>query len=69
VIHILSLVGYLGATLHGVFAGTDSPLASMQLVYKGTGLVVIFMTAFWLVMVWLRKLEQRRGFQPAASIK
>jgi predicted ferric reductase len=69
VIHILSLVGYLGATLHGIFAGTDSPLASMQLVYKGTGLVVIFMTAFWLVMVWLRKLEQRRGFQPAASIK
>jgi len=24
-IHYLSLVGYLGATLHGVYAGTDSP--------------------------------------------
>src|SRR5512147_1368345 len=26
-IHILSLAGYLGATLHGFFAGTDSALA------------------------------------------
>jgi predicted ferric reductase len=59
-IHVLSLLGYLGATLHGIYAGTDSPLASMQLLYKGTGLVVIFLTIFWLVLVALRKLETRR---------
>jgi predicted ferric reductase len=59
-IHVLSLLGYLGATLHGIYAGTDSPLASMQLLYKGTGLVVIFLTIFWLVLVALRKLEARR---------
>ena len=60
IIHMLSLIGYLGATLHGVYAGTDSPLPAMQLLYKGTGLVVIFLTVFWLVLLALRKLEARR---------
>jgi predicted ferric reductase len=59
-IHVLSLVGYLGATLHGIYAGTDSTLLSMQLLYKGTGLVVIFLTIFWLVLALLRKLELRK---------
>jgi predicted ferric reductase len=49
-IHLLSLVGYLGATLHGLYSGTDSPLLSMQLVYRGTGLIVIFLTIYWLIM-------------------
>ncbi len=26
IIHVLSLIGYLGATCHGIYAGTDSPL-------------------------------------------
>jgi len=59
-IHVLSLAGYLGATLHGIYAGTDSTLLSMQLLYKGTGLVVIFLTIFWLVLALLRKLELRK---------
>jgi len=59
-IHVLSLVGYLGATLHGIYSGTDSPLTAMQLLYKGTGLVVIFLTVFWLVILALRKLEAHR---------
>lgn len=67
-IHILSLVGYLGATLHGVFAGTDSPLTSMQVLYKGTGLVVVFLTIFWLVLLALRKLESRRLASVAARL-
>jgi predicted ferric reductase len=58
-IHVLSLVGYLGATLHGIYAGTDSPLAAMRLLYFGTSLVVIFLTVFWLVLLALRKLEAR----------
>ncbi len=49
-IHVLSLVGYLGATLHGLFAGTNSPLVSMQLLYKGSFLVIIFLTAYWLML-------------------
>ena len=55
-IHILSLLGYLGATLHGLFAGTDSALAATKLIYAGTFLVVVFLTVYWLVI--------RAGNQP-----
>lgn len=68
IIHILSLVGYLGATLHGIYAGTDSPLPAVQLLYKGTGLVVIFLTVFWLALLGLRKLEARRLALVAARL-
>jgi predicted ferric reductase len=67
-IHFLSLVGYLGATLHGLYAGTDSPLPSVQLLYKGTGLVVIFLTVFWLSLLGLRRLEARRAALAAARL-
>ena len=49
-IHELSLVGYLGATLHGLFAGTDGSLPGMQIIYLGGGLVVAILTAHWLWM-------------------
>lgn len=49
-IHILSLAGYLGATLHGLFAGTDSALPMARLIYAGTFLVIVFLTVYWLVM-------------------
>ena len=57
-IHLLSLAGYLGATLHGLFAGTDSALPMTKILYAGTFLVVIFFTAYWLVMRMLGR-EQR----------
>ncbi len=49
-IHILSIIGYLGATLHGLFAGTDSALPITMSLYVVTFLVVIFMTVYWLFM-------------------
>jgi predicted ferric reductase len=49
-IHLLSLIGYLGATLHGLFAGTDSALATTKLLYLGTLLVVVFLTVYWIVL-------------------
>lgn len=49
-IHLLSLAGYLGATLHGLFAGTDSALPLTRFLYSGTFLVVVFLTVYWLVM-------------------
>ncbi len=67
-IHILSLLGYVGATLHGLYAGTDSPLTSVQLLYEGTGLVVIFLTVFWLSLLGLKKLEARRLALAAARV-
>ena len=49
-IHLLSLAGYLGATLHGLFAGTDSALPAARLIYFGTFSVIMFLTVYWLVM-------------------
>lgn len=49
-IHVLSLLSYLGTTLHGLFAGTDSALPATVLLYAGTFLIVVFLTAYWLVM-------------------
>ncbi len=49
-IHVFSLVSYLGTTLHGLFAGTDSALPITMLLYGGTFLVVVFLTVYWLIM-------------------
>jgi predicted ferric reductase len=60
VIHTLSLLSYLGVTLHGLYAGTDAVLPAMKLLYEGTGLVVIFMMVYWLIMLAFKKAEARR---------
>ncbi len=57
VIHYLSLLGYLGVTIHGLYAGTDAALPAMQLVYYVTGLSVVFFTAYWLIIMFYRKFE------------
>jgi predicted ferric reductase len=47
-IHILSLVSYVGSTLHGLFAGTDSALPVAIFLYVGTFLIFVFLTVYWL---------------------
>jgi predicted ferric reductase len=59
-IHALSLIGYLGATLHGLFTGTDSVLPVAKLLYGGTFLVILFLTIYWLVTLGLNKSEKSR---------
>lgn len=54
-IHVLSLLGYLGTTLHGLYAGTDSALSITKILYGGSFLVILFLTVFWFVM---NRLEQ-----------
>ncbi len=49
-IHVLSIAGYLGTTLHGLFAGTDSSLPVTMFLYAGTLLVIVFLTVYWLFM-------------------
>ena len=63
-IHLLSLLGYLGATLHGLFAGTDSALPITKSLYAGTFLVVIFFTVYWLIIRF-----QGREPAPASRVK
>ncbi len=57
-IHYLSLVAYIGATLHGLYAGTDSVLPTADLLYKGTGLITLFLIVYWLVILYFRKQEE-----------
>jgi predicted ferric reductase len=65
VIHVFSLVAYFGATLHGLYAGTDAPLPMVQLLYRGSFLITIFLLTFWLV----RLLQNRSGRQGATNQK
>jgi len=66
-IHTLSLLGYLGATVHGLFAGTDSALPVAKLIYAATFLVVVFLTVYWLVMRGFNKRNKQTGSRPLAS--
>jgi predicted ferric reductase len=50
VIHLLSYLAFIGAALHGLFAGTDSPLPTVQAMYIITTLTVVFLTAYRIVM-------------------
>jgi predicted ferric reductase len=59
-IHVLSLLGYIGVTLHGYFSGTDTALPSMQILYEVSGLAVLFLTVYWLVLLGMRNAERRR---------
>jgi methionine sulfoxide reductase heme-binding subunit len=59
-IHIFSLLGYLGVTLHGFYSGTDSPLLSMQLLYRGTALVIVFLTVYYFVQKYQQKAEAKK---------
>jgi predicted ferric reductase len=50
VIHYASFVAYLTALAHGLLAGTDSSLATVQLMYAASALVVIFLFIYRIVM-------------------
>jgi predicted ferric reductase len=50
-IHVFSLLAYLGVTLHGFLSGTDSSLPTVMGMYAGSFLIVVFLTAYWLMML------------------
>jgi DMSO/TMAO reductase YedYZ heme-binding membrane subunit len=45
-LHYLTFAAYLLATVHGIQAGTDSGNLGMQLIYWGTGFMVLTLTIF-----------------------
>jgi predicted ferric reductase len=49
-IHLLSYLAFIGAALHGLLSGTDSPLVTVQAMYIFTTLVVVFLTVYRIVM-------------------
>lgn len=54
-IHYLSVAAYVGSLFHSLYAGTDSALTWVQVMYWGTFLSTIFFCAYWLLIAWLRK--------------
>ena len=68
-IHLFSLLGYYGTTLHGLFAGTDSALPITMVLYAGTFLVVMFMTVYWLCMRFFGQESKPVPVQPTKPIR
>jgi len=54
-IHTFSLLGFVGAAVHGLFSGTDSSLVTVQGMYGLTFLSVLFLTTYWLAGLAIRK--------------
>ncbi len=49
-IHLLSLVAFFGAAVHGLMAGTDSALLATRWMYVTTLLSVVFLMSYWLLV-------------------
>ncbi|MFN8412593.1 MAG: hypothetical protein U0Z26_09420 [Anaerolineales bacterium] len=65
-IHVFSILGYFGTTLHGLFAGTDSALPITKLLYVGTFLIIFFMAIYWAILSSLTKKEKDDAAREAA---
>jgi predicted ferric reductase len=61
-IHMASYLAFIAAALHGLFAGTDSPLVTVQVMYIVTTLSVVFLTVYRIVMSAQAK-RQRAALQ------
>ncbi len=48
VIHVFSLLAYLGVLVHSVMSGSDSSLTSVLLLYASTFLVTVFLMVYWI---------------------
>ncbi|NTV35942.1 MAG: hypothetical protein HGA53_03225 [Anaerolineaceae bacterium] len=58
-IHASSLLAYIGATLHGLFSGTDSSLPAVLMLYVISFLVVVFLMTYWLIQLRIQKSQPR----------
>lgn len=63
-IHTLSLVAYLGSTIHGLMAGTDASLFFVQAMYAGTFLVTVFLMTYFMIML----AQKNRARKPAQRV-
>jgi predicted ferric reductase len=67
-IHTLSLLGFFGAVLHGLFSGTDSSLPVVQVLYFTSASSVIFLFTYWVSANTLQRRQQKLR-QAARSIR
>ena len=47
---MLSYLAFIAAAMHGLLSGTDSPLITVRLMYLSTTLIVVFLTAYRVMM-------------------
>ncbi len=59
VIHVFSLLAYLGVLVHSVMSGSDSSLTSVLLLYAGTFLATVFLFVYWLLYA-IQKNRQKK---------
>lgn len=57
-LHYLTFVAYILALVHGLMAGTDSPLAVVKLIYLGSGFSVLFLVYYRLFGLMAKKLAR-----------
>jgi sulfoxide reductase heme-binding subunit YedZ len=62
-IHYLNIAAYVGALFHGLYAGTDSALPWVQIMYWGTFLSTVFFLVFWLATRSLNPRKSARRLQ------
>jgi predicted ferric reductase len=55
IIHYTSLLAYFAAVIHALMSGTDSSLPALSLLYLVTSAVVVFLTVFWLIKLWVNR--------------
>jgi sulfoxide reductase heme-binding subunit YedZ len=67
IIHVFSLLAFLGAAVHGFFSGTDTSLWSVRTMYEVTFLSVVFLTSYWLFALLQGK--QKALNNPAETIR
>lgn len=65
VIHVFSLLAYLGVTVHSFFSGSDSSLPSVQAMYAVTFFSTVVLMAYWLVQSAQKK--QAKKVAPPAN--
>jgi hypothetical protein len=63
------MFGYLGVVLHAFFAGSDSSLVGVQLIYLTTFLVVVFLTSYWLIQARQNKKAREMKILPPGGSK
>jgi len=57
-LHYLTFVAYVLALVHGLMAGTDSPLAVAKLIYWGSGFSVMFLVYYRLFTLKVKKVTR-----------
>lgn len=67
-LHFLSYAAFALALLHGIYAGTDSPLWTTRLMYLGTGLSVVFFTSYHFILVLGNRGGRQRQSTRAPSV-